>query len=98
MVVYLRATFDERIGLGPVTFVLDIIELSSTTAECSETALLDCLARHGLPVDYLRHHWVGLGTDGASVMTGCKYGLSARLKANFPQLVSWHCFNHRLEV
>jgi len=73
--VYLRATFDERIGLGPVTFFLDIIELSSTTAEGTETALLDCLARHGLPVDYLRNHWVGLGTDGASVMTGCKSGL-----------------------
>ena len=51
MVVYLCATFDERIGL--VTFFLDIIELSSTTAEGTETALLDCLARHGLPVDYL---------------------------------------------
>jgi len=43
LVVYLRATFDERIG--PVTFFLDIIELSSTTAEGIETALLDCLAR-----------------------------------------------------
>ena len=58
-----------------MTFVLDIIELSSTTAEGIETALLDSLARHGLPVDYLRNHRVGLGTDGASVMMGCKSGL-----------------------
>jgi len=49
--------------------------LSSTTAEGIETALLDSLARHGLPVDYLRNHRVGLGTDGASVMMGCKSGL-----------------------
>jgi len=31
-------------------------------------------------------------------MTGYKSGLTARLKANFPQLVSWHRFNHRLEL
>ena len=96
LLVYLRTTFDEDVG--PVSFFLDIIELSSTTAEGIETALLECLDHHGLPLDYLQHNWVGLGTDGASVMVGSKSGLAARLKANFPQLVSWHCFNHRLEL
>jgi len=74
LVVYLRATFDERIGRDFLSRHYRLL-LSSTTAEGIETALLDSLARHGLPVDYLRNHWVGLGTDGASVMTSCKSGL-----------------------
>jgi hypothetical protein len=81
-----------------VTFFLDIIQLSATTAEGIEKSLIDCLTGHGLTVQYLQDHWVGLGSDGASVMTGSKSGVAARLKFQFPLLISWHCFNHRLEL
>ena len=96
LVVYLRTTFDD--STGPVTFFLDIIELSSTTAEGIEKALLDCLHGHGLTVDYLQAHWVGFGCDGASVMMGIKSGVAARLRSKFPQVICWHCLNHRLEL
>ena len=72
--------------------------MSATTAEGIEKALIDCLTGHGLTVQYLQDHWVGLGSDGASVMTGSKSGVAARLKSQFPLLISWHCFNHRLEL
>ena len=31
-------------------------------------------------------------------MMGGKSGVAARLKSQFPLLISWHCFNHRLEL
>jgi hypothetical protein len=37
-------------------------------------------------------------TDGASVMTGKLNGLAARLKNDFPSLVSVHCICHRLAL
>ena len=37
-------------------------------------------------------------TDGASVMTGKLNGLMARLKKDFPSLVSVHCICHRLAL
>ncbi len=96
LIVYLRTTFDEAVG--PVTFFLDIVELSRGTAEGIESALLKCLTEHGLNNDLLRACWIGLGVDGASVMLGIKGGLAARLKLMYPRLISWHCFNHRLEL
>jgi len=96
LIVYVRTTFDNTVG--PITFFLDIVELSSTTAEGIEQALLDCLTGHGLTVEFLREHWVGFGADGASVMLGSKSGVAVRLKVKFPQIVAWHCFNHRLEL
>lgn len=96
MVVYVRATFNEQIG--PVTFFLDMVELGATTAAGVEKSLVACLSGHGLTVEHLKDHWVGFGCDGASVMMGSKAGVAVRLKSQFPLLISWHCFNHRLEL
>ena len=41
---------------------------------------------------------VGFGSDGASVMTGCKSGVSTRLKGEQPLLFTLHCMAHRLEL
>jgi len=45
-----------------------------------------------------RFTWLGLGTYGASVMLGKRGGLITKLKEKFPNLISWHCFKHRLEL
>ena len=42
----MRTTFDDNVG--PITFFLDIVELSSTTTESMENDLLKCLVEHGL--------------------------------------------------
>jgi hypothetical protein len=41
---------------------------------------------------------VGFGSDGASAMIGSKSGVSTRLKAFSPSLISFHCAAHRLQL
>lgn len=55
--------------------------------------------------DYLKVPWntwmsklVGLGCDGASVMTGVKGGLGALLRTDSPTVYTVHCLAHRLEL
>ncbi|XP_062511256.1 protein FAM200A-like [Corticium candelabrum] len=44
-----------------------------------------------------RESLVGYSSDGASVMTGVRKGVAAKLKAQYnPKLFTQHCFNHRL--
>ena len=96
LVVYIRATFDADVG--PVTFFLDMVELHATDANEIVAAVLQCLAGHGFTEEFLKESWVDLAVDGASVMLGSKCGVAIQLKRLFPLLVSWHCFNHRLEL
>lgn len=57
MVVDMRTNFDENVG--PVIFFLDVVELSSTTAEGIEYTLLKCLSDRGFSEDFLLDHWIG---------------------------------------
>ncbi|KAG7165648.1 Zinc finger protein 862-like 7 [Homarus americanus] len=43
---------------------------------------------------------VGIGTDGANVMTGCRNGLVARLRRDLekPELEGIHCTAHKIEL
>jgi hypothetical protein len=41
---------------------------------------------------------VGLSCDGASVMVGCRNGVSAIMKREQPSLLTIHCMAHRLEL
>ena len=41
---------------------------------------------------------VAISTDGASVMLGRKYGVATTLARKFPNIITWHCLNHRLEL
>lgn len=41
---------------------------------------------------------VVLACDGASVMTGCRAGVGALLRADQPELLTLHCMAHRLEL
>uniref|UniRef100_A0A8C8RZV8 E3 SUMO-protein ligase KIAA1586-like n=1 Tax=Pelusios castaneus TaxID=367368 RepID=A0A8C8RZV8_9SAUR len=96
LVIYLRTTFD--VHVGPVTFFLDLVELGSNDADGVVLALLQCLTAHGFTEEFLKDNWIGIGVDGTSVMLGRKAGVAAKLKTRFPRLISWHCFNHRLEL
>ena len=73
-------------------------ELNTTTSDGIESSLLLCLNKFGFDTEFLKECWIGLGVDGASTMLGKKAGLAVKLKARFPLLISWHCFNHRLEL
>ena len=96
LIVYLRCTVEA--SCEPVTCFLDLMELSSLTADAVIESLMTCLHKNGLNDECLREYWLGLGTDGASVMLGKKAGVYVKLKEKFPNLIGWHCFNHRLEL
>lgn len=46
----------------------------------------------------LIEHLICFASEGASVMTGSKSGVSAVLLDMFPNIILWHCLNHRLEL
>lgn len=96
LIVYLRCSVDS--DCDPVTVFLDLVELPSLTADAVMQSVITCLHKSGLQDDFLHECWLGLGTDGASVMLGKKAGVYAKLKEKFPNLIGWHCFNHRLEL
>lgn len=41
---------------------------------------------------------IGIGSDGASVMTGCKSGVATRFRLKCPHLISIHCMAHRFNL
>lgn len=96
LIIYLRTTFSEQIG--PVTFFLDIVCPSNTTADGIITALLQCMKTHGLTEEVITDCLIGMGTDGAAVMVGAKSGVVTQMRVTCPSLIGWHCFNHRLEL
>ena len=58
------------------------------------TRVSEYVATAGLDMTKLR----GIGTDGASTMTGCHNGVVARLKAITPSAIGVHCAAHRVNL
>ena len=76
------------------TAFMKIAEIFNGTADTIETALVEYLQSKDLPLTKL----IGLGTDGAKMMTGKINGVGARLKRRQPMLRSIHCVCHRLAL
>ncbi|XP_060063627.1 uncharacterized protein C17orf113-like [Ylistrum balloti] len=69
------------------------------TAEGIKTALLNFLHDKGLVgADENYTKFMGLGTDGAAVMVGCRNGVAVKIKELNHSLVSVHCVAHRLNL
>lgn len=94
LVIHLRACINGK----PTTFFLDLVHLVSADAKSIVDAVLKTLAAHGFDTNYMEEHFICFASDGASVMTGTKSGVGAILLGMFPDLVLWHCSNHRLEL
>lgn len=81
----------------PTTWFVKNPDLSDGKA----TAILDCL-RTVLKDNYVLppvlSKVLGLGSDGASVMTGHKGGVSALMKKENPILIIVHCLAQRLTL
>ena len=76
-----------------------VLELSHADAENITKTLFNFLeAQYDLTSDKLKTKLAGFGSDGASVMTGRHTGISARLHASIPSLVSVHCVAHKLAL
>eukprot|EP00731_Ephydatia_muelleri_P022417 Em0014g1008a len=85
-------------GVVAVNF-LAYVNISRGTADHICTALVQALESNlQMTKETIFSKLVGFGSDGASVMTGCKSGVSTRLKREQPLLFSMHCMAHRLEL
>lgn len=95
LIIYIRTIINE----SPITFFLDLVELKEGgTAEAIKNCLLKCLSRHGFSHEILVERWIGFTTDGCSTMLGKSNGLHAIVKVIYPEIISWHCSAHRLEL
>ncbi|XP_040069819.1 E3 SUMO-protein ligase KIAA1586-like [Ixodes scapularis] len=95
LIVYLRSDFGH---LQPITVFLDLVEVTDGTAAGIKEALLTCLSSHGLSMNVLKEKLVAFACDGASVMLGKHSGVAKLLENTFPNLITWHCSAHRLEL
>nr|XP_047132587.1 E3 SUMO-protein ligase KIAA1586-like [Hydra vulgaris] len=83
--------------ITPIIFV-DIVELDAQDANTIFQSLLGVLLAVGFDTNYLKMNLIGFCSDGASVMLGCKSGVSVRIKEMFPNVIIWHCLNHHLQL
>ena len=77
---------------------MSIIELSGQDANSICKSLLDLLESNGIDDKYLERNLIAFTSDGASVMMGAIKGVGTILKSKYPQIVLWHCLDHRLEL
>lgn len=96
LVICLRCALSEDSEV--VSFFWDLVELESTTADVIKNEILKNLNSYGINEDFLKKHLVGLACDGASVMLGRQNGVAAQFLKLFPDIIIWHCLNHRLEL
>lgn len=86
MIVYIKCSVK---NLKPVTFFLDMVELSGGSGAEITADLLKCLSRHGLTHNYLLDAFIGFCSDGASVLLRRKSGVLVRrdLKQLYPIII-----------
>jgi len=96
LVICMRAVVGD--AGSPLTFFLDIVELEGADARSIYQAIVKCLKKHGFSDEFLRLNFIGFASDGASNMMGARNGVSQLLLNDYPDLVVWHCANHRLEL
>ena len=56
------------------------------------------LESNGIDDKYLEKNLIAFTSNGASVVMGAIKGVETILKSKYPQIVLWHCLNHRLEL
>ena len=76
------------------THFLTISDISDGKAETIEGKLLSVCSQSGISLNKV----LGFGSDGASVMTGCRSGVAVRLRGHNPEIISIHCGAHRLAL
>ncbi len=90
LVIYAQAV--DPITLVPSTYFITNIHITDATGKGITNAILQEMSGRGIDATKI----MGLGSDGASVMTGQKNGVSGRMKRENPHQVNTHCVAHRL--
>ena len=73
---------------------LGFVAAEGLTADKLYAQIKEVLATCGID----RNLCIGQCYDGAAVMSGCKNGVQKKFRADVPQAVYVHCFNHRLNL
>lgn len=96
LVICLRAAIAHEEDM--ITLFFDIIELQNTSASTIYAAIIDDLSKYGINHEYLKNNLDGFVSDGASNMLGRVSGVGVKLQNVYPNIILWHCCNHRLEL
>ncbi|KAK1891644.1 Zinc finger protein 862, partial [Dissostichus eleginoides] len=83
--------YDKIENKGKIDNFLGNYNLHSGTAQCIYEKVVEVLRGRGVELSKV----MGLGSDGASVMTGKRAGVGALLKRVNPFLIQVHCVAHR---
>ncbi|KAL4142007.1 hypothetical protein QTP88_004539 [Uroleucon formosanum] len=95
LILYISSYFDVE---SPVVAFLDLIELDRQDAETIEKSIWLSLECNGISTSFALNNCIAFASDGASVMTGKKVGVATKLREKIPNLFTWHCLCHRLEL
>lgn len=90
LVMYVRYILDGEVQ----SRFLCLVDLPSGTADGIVETVLNVFTSRGLSLEKL----CGIATDGASVMVGCRTGVTTQLKGKNPFILSVHCIAHRLAL
>lgn len=82
----------------PTVMFLELVELSKGDASSITTILLQTLDARGFSESFLKKNLICIACDGASVMLGSKSGVGLSIQKVIPEVIVWHCANHRLEL
>jgi hypothetical protein len=80
------------------SFFFDLIELDNTRAASIVEIFLSNLHSSGFKDEFLLQNWISFGCDGDFNMLGRHAGVAQHLVEMYPNLIVWHCSNHRLEI
>ena len=94
LVIHMRAFVKNT----PTNIFLDLIELAKADADTIVDRILEALRKNGFSHEFCESNFICFASDGASVMTGRKSGVGQKLLLKYPDLILWHCANHRLEL
>ena len=75
-----------------------MVELEGQGAEQIYGSLLKSLHDGGFDNEYFKNNLIAFCSDGASLMLGRNSGVGTRLKNDYPNVILWHCLNHRLQL
>ena len=91
------SSFFEDCDVSPIIF-FDLVKLEGQGAEQMYVSLLKSLHDGGLDNEYLRNNLIAFCSDEASVILSRNSGVGTRRKNDYPNIILWHCSNHRLQL
>jgi len=85
-------------GSEPFFVFLELTEVVDSTAKGILETIESVLKRAGFTKEWLQLNLIGFVSDGANVLLGKNNGVAAQLKRKYPDIFTFHCMNHRLEL